>query len=114
MGKSGSGPPPLYAYYNLLLPTVPHDNPPGAPPKIFNWVLRVSQNGRLFLNFDVRPERLYMTRILGIQSSNFYSHVALTVFCWILLQNLYENFLSARAKLGRINLKMVNEESYFS
>ena len=31
MGISGSGPPPLYAHYNLLLPTVPHDNPPARP-----------------------------------------------------------------------------------
>ena len=28
---SRSGPPPLYAYYNLLLPTVPHDIPPARP-----------------------------------------------------------------------------------
>ena len=31
MGISGSGPPPLYAHYNLLLPTVPYDIPPARP-----------------------------------------------------------------------------------
>ena len=31
MGKSRSGPPLLNAHYNLLLPTVPHDNPPARP-----------------------------------------------------------------------------------
>ena len=31
MGISGSGPPPLYAHYNLLLPTVPHENPSARP-----------------------------------------------------------------------------------
>ena len=31
VGISGSGPPPLYAHYNLLLPTVPHDIPPARP-----------------------------------------------------------------------------------
>ena len=31
VGISGSGPPPLYAHYNLLLPTVPHENPSARP-----------------------------------------------------------------------------------
>ena len=31
VGISGSGPPPLYAYYNPLLPTIPHDIPPARP-----------------------------------------------------------------------------------
>ena len=31
VGKSGSGPPLLNAHYNLLLSTVPHDNPPARP-----------------------------------------------------------------------------------
>ena len=31
MGISGSWPPPLYAHYNLPLPTVPHDIPPARP-----------------------------------------------------------------------------------
>ena len=35
VGKSRSGPPLLNAHYNLLLPTVPHDNPP-APPLRFS------------------------------------------------------------------------------
>ena len=31
VGISGSGPPPQYAHYNLLLPTVPHENPSARP-----------------------------------------------------------------------------------
>ena len=47
VGISGSGPPPLYDHYNLLLPTVPHDIPPAR-------LLRLS------IGYDVLPNRSFI------------------------------------------------------
>ena len=48
VGISGSGPPPLYAHYNLLLPTVPHENPSARPLRFsIGYSLTISSSNKM-------------------------------------------------------------------